>query len=77
MECHTGQSGQHRVILLSSFRAALAGLFLFSLFAAGAIAQSWETDILHETFGYGADTPADVPWDEVRIREKSDESRSD
>ncbi|MDZ7643977.1 MAG: DUF3179 domain-containing (seleno)protein [Woeseiaceae bacterium] len=65
MESRTGQSGQHRVSLLTSFRAALAGLLPLSLFAAGAIAQDWETDILRETFGYGAGTPADVPWDEV------------
>jgi hypothetical protein len=38
------------------------------LLAAGNVAAqsgSWETDILRDTFGYEADTPSDVPWDEV------------
>lgn len=45
----------------------LAVLPLVLLAAGHVAAQSgrWETDILRDTFGYEADTPSDVPWDEV------------
>jgi hypothetical protein len=31
----------------------------------GARSQGWEVDILRDVFGYGADTPSDVPWEEL------------
>lgn len=44
--------------------ATLLGALLLS--AGDAMAQrSWDTDIIRDTFGYGGDTPSDVPWDEL------------
>jgi hypothetical protein len=40
-------------------------LLLLSPGNAAAQSRSWETDIIRDTFGYGADTPSDVPWEEV------------
>lgn len=48
-------------------RLPMVWLPLLLLVAGSAAAQSrsWDTDILRDTFGYQADTPSDVPWDEV------------
>jgi hypothetical protein len=45
----------------------LALLMTLLLPAGGSSAQPhrWDTDILRDTFGYGADTPSDAPWEEV------------
>ncbi len=40
-------------------------LLLLSAGNVAAQAGSWETNILRDAFGYQADTPSDVPWDEV------------
>lgn len=50
--------------MLFCLSAALLGALLLS--AGDAMAQrSWDTDIIRDTFGYGRDTPSDVPWDEL------------
>ena len=43
---------------------ALAILLLLPA-AASAQGRSWDTDIVRDTFGFDADTPSDVPWDEL------------
>jgi hypothetical protein len=52
----------------SAFLAVAFGLAALFASVQGATAQDrrWETDILRDTFGYGANTPSDVPWDEVQ-----------
>lgn len=43
-----------------------AVLFLLALaFTAPAQERHWDHDIVKETFGFGPDTPSDVPWDSV------------
>jgi len=44
--------------------ATLLGALLLSPSDAKA-QRSWDTDIVRDTFGYGGDTPSDVPWDEL------------
>lgn len=44
---------------------ALLALLLLASGQAGAQERKWETDIIRDTFGFGADTPSDVPWDEL------------
>lgn len=44
---------------------ALLALLLLAPGQVGAQERRWETDIIRDTFGFGADTPTDVPWDEL------------
>lgn len=60
-----GQSGLDRKRRRKHSRALMPALLLFGLSWSGALAQDWQTDILRETFGYGSNTPSDVPWGEV------------
>ncbi len=43
----------------------IVAALLLPIVTAQANAQSWPTDILDESFGYGPRTPSDVPWNEV------------
>lgn len=52
---------------LASPRHIGSRLLVLLLLAGTAHAQDarWETDILRDTFGYRADMPSDVPWNEL------------
>ena len=57
-----GKSDMQQIVFRSIRNIAI---LLLPIVTAQAGAQSWPTDILDETFGYGPDTPSDVPWKEV------------
>lgn len=44
----------------------VSSLLVLALTSSASRAQEWQTDILSETFGYGPDTPSDVPWNEIQ-----------
>lgn len=49
----------------SHWPVVLLALLMLAAGQAGAQERRWETDIIRDTFGFDADTPSDVPWDEL------------
>lgn len=50
---------------IAARQAVLLGALLLLSGLASAQGRSWDTDIVRDTFGFDADTPSDVRWEEV------------